>query len=65
MRTVLRITAGEFRCTYDGDLMLDRFRRELIHPNIQLLRRLRPLAVRPGMRVVPPRSTAESMSLIA
>ena len=65
VRTVLHITAGEFRCTYDGERMLDRFRRELIHPNIQVLRRLRPLAVRPGMRVVPPRSASASMPLIA
>ena len=58
VRTVLHITAGEFRCTYDGDRMLERFRRELVHPNLQLLRKLRPLAVRPGMRVVPPSRTA-------
>jgi AraC-like DNA-binding protein len=58
VRTVLHITAGEFRCTYDGDLMLDRFRRELIHPNIHVLRGLRPLAVRPGMRVVATRSAS-------
>jgi hypothetical protein len=45
--------------------MLDRFRRELIHPNIPLLRKLRPLAVRPGMPVVRARSAAASVSLIA
>jgi AraC-like DNA-binding protein len=53
VRTLLHITAGEFRCTYDGDRMLERFRRELVLPNIELLRRLRPLAVRPGMRLMP------------
>jgi AraC-like DNA-binding protein len=53
VRTLLRITAGEFRCTYDGDRMLERFRRDLILPNLELLRELRPLAVRPGMRLVP------------
>lgn len=53
VRTLLHITAGEFRCTYDGELMLERFRRELVLPNLELLRRLRPLAVRPGMRLVP------------
>ena len=59
VRTILDITAGEFRCTYDGERMLHRFRRELVHPNIQLLRTLRPLAVRPGMRVIaPPARTA-------
>jgi len=53
VRTLLNITAGEFRCTYDGERMLDRFRRDLVHPNLGLLRDLRPLAVRPGMRLVP------------
>jgi AraC-like DNA-binding protein len=53
VRTLLSITAGEFRCTYDGERMLDRFRRELIIPNLDMLRTLRPLAVRPGMRLVP------------
>lgn len=62
VRTVLRITAGEFRCTYDGERMLDRFRRELIQPNVELLRRLHPLAVRLGMRLVPfPRPFAAPM----
>jgi AraC-like DNA-binding protein len=54
VRTLLNITAGEFRCTYDAERMLERFRRELVFPNIELLRVLRPLAVRPGMRLVPP-----------
>ena len=53
VRTVLRITAGEFRCTYDGEGMLERFRDELILPNVGRLRELRPLAVRPGMRLIP------------
>lgn len=58
VKTTLHITAGEFRCTYDGDRMLERFRRELVHPNMQVLRELRPLAVRPGMRPVPARRAA-------
>jgi AraC-like DNA-binding protein len=53
VRTLLNITAGEFRCTYDGERMLERFRKELVLPNVKLLRGLRPLAVRPGMRLVP------------
>ena len=53
VRTMLLITAGEFRCTYDGDRMFERFRSELVHPNIQLLRTIRPLAVRPGMQIMP------------
>jgi AraC-like DNA-binding protein len=52
VRTLLSITAGEFRCTYDGERMLGRFRRELVLPNLDLLRELRPLAVRPGTRLV-------------
>ena len=50
VRTLLHVTAGEFRCTYDGERMLNRFRRELVLPNIDRLRELHPLAVRPGMR---------------
>jgi AraC-like DNA-binding protein len=53
VRTLLDITAGEFRCTYDGERMLERFRRDLVHPNLGSLHDLRPLAVRPGMRLVP------------
>lgn len=62
VKTTLHITAGEFRCTYDGDRMLERFRRELVHPNIRLLRELRPLAVRPGMRVVARRHNAAAVA---
>jgi AraC-like DNA-binding protein len=53
VRTLLDITAGEFRCTYDGERMLERFRRDLVQPNLGLLRDLRPLAIRPGMQLVP------------
>jgi AraC-like DNA-binding protein len=63
VRTLLSITAGEFRCTYDGERMLERFRRELIIPNLDVLRTLRPLAVRPGMRLIPvPYAPVASMS---
>lgn len=48
VRTLLRMTAGEFRSSYDGDRMLARFRRELILPYLSLLRELHPLAVRSG-----------------
>ncbi len=54
VRTLMHMTAGEFRCTYDGERMLEQFRRELVLPNLDLLRALHPLAVRPGMRLVPP-----------
>ena len=65
VRTLLSITAGEFRCTYDGDRMLERFRRELIIPNLELLRVLRPLAVRPGMRLVPLPYAARRVDVLA
>jgi AraC-like DNA-binding protein len=62
VRTLLHISAGEFRCTHDGDRMLERFRRELVLPNLSQLRHLRPLAVRPGMRLIPfPHALAASM----
>ncbi len=62
VRTLLHITAGEFRCTYDGERMLERFRRELILPNIAYLDELHPLAVRPGMRLIPFSSAAEPVT---
>ena len=43
-RTILRVTAVEFRARYDGATMLDRFREELVLPYVKGLRRLTPLA---------------------
>jgi AraC-like DNA-binding protein len=65
VRTMLHITAGEFRSTYDGNRMVERFRRELVLPNIHLLRALRPLAVRPGMRLVPAPASAVAERFVA
>ena len=53
VRTILGITAGEFRRSHDGERMLRRFRDELIVPELEKLRELHPLAVRPGMRLTP------------
>jgi AraC-like DNA-binding protein len=50
VRTLLRITAGEFRRAYDGESMVEHFRRQLVLPNREKLRDLRPLAVRLGRR---------------
>ena len=50
VRTLLRTTAGEFRRSYDGERMVDRFRNELVLPNQDRLRRLRPLSTRLGRR---------------
>lgn len=43
VRTILRLTAVEFRDRYDGAGMLDRFREELVLPYAGALRRLCPL----------------------
>ena len=48
IRTLLRITAVEFRDRYSGDLMLHRFREELITPYLSILQRFSPLSVPPG-----------------
>jgi len=44
VRTMLRITAVDFRERYDGAGMLERFRQELVIPYLSGLRRLSPLA---------------------
>ena len=44
IRTILHVTAVEFRDRYDGARMLDRFREELVLPHVARLRRLSPLA---------------------
>jgi hypothetical protein len=43
VRTLLQITAGEFRERYDGARMFDRFRTDLVLPYAEVLRTLRPL----------------------
>jgi len=42
VRTLLRITAQEFRQSYDGEGMLQRFRDELILPHLDVLRHFSP-----------------------
>lgn len=42
VRTILRITANQFRDRYDGAGMLDRFRQDLILPHLPILRALHP-----------------------
>jgi AraC-like DNA-binding protein len=48
VRTVLRMTAGDFRHQYDGAGMFERFRGELVVPHLTVLRALRPLTAPPG-----------------
>lgn len=55
VRTLLGMTAGDFRRRYTGALMLERLLRELVHPHRESLRTLRPLALRPGKRPDGPR----------
>jgi len=48
IRTMLNMTAGEFRISVDGAGMFQKFREELILPYITNLQTLHPLAVLPG-----------------
>ncbi|MCK6478295.1 MAG: helix-turn-helix domain-containing protein [Phycisphaerales bacterium] len=50
LRSILGMTALEFRDRYDGEGMLQRFRDELILPNVQRLRRFDPLRVDAAQR---------------
>lgn len=61
VRTMLRLTAVEFRGRYDGEGMLRRFREELILPFLGTLRLFTPLTAPPGwmpLRVPAPESRA-------
>jgi AraC-like DNA-binding protein len=53
VRTLLHITAGDFRHQYDGTSMLQRFRAELVLPYADSLRTLRPLTAPPGWTTGP------------
>jgi AraC-like DNA-binding protein len=48
VRTLLHMTAGDFRHRYDGAAMFQRFREELVLPYLNGLRELRPLTAPPG-----------------
>lgn len=48
VRTLLRITAVQFRERYDGEGMLRRFREELVLPHLPSLRRFDPVHATPG-----------------
>lgn len=48
VRTVLHMTAGQFRDRYDGEGMLQRFRSELVLPFLPVLRHFTPFEVPPG-----------------
>lgn len=48
VRTLLHMTAGDFRHRYDGAGMFERFRGDLVLPYLTALRALRPLTAPPG-----------------
>ena len=50
VKTVLGVTAGQFRRDHDGRAMLTRFRDELLRPHRDALLDLRPLAGKPSGR---------------
>jgi AraC-like DNA-binding protein len=52
VRTLLHITAGEFRARYDCATMFARFRADLVTPYVEVLCRLRPLTAPPGWAAV-------------
>lgn len=54
VQTFLGLGAAEFRRAYTAETMLERMLAELVRPHRDVLRRLRILAVRPGMRSAPP-----------
>jgi AraC-like DNA-binding protein len=47
VKTLMGVTAGEFRRKHDGQAMLSRFRDELVRPHLTTLLALRPLAGNP------------------
>src|SRR3954465_3956511 len=55
VRTLLSITAGEFRERYDGLTMFERFRADLVLPYVHVLRELRPLTAPAGWAPGAPR----------
>jgi AraC-like DNA-binding protein len=48
IRTLIYMTAVEFREQYDGEGMLQRFRQELVTPYLVILQKFSPLSVPPG-----------------
>lgn len=53
VRTLLHVTATDFRQRYDGEGMLGRFREELVLPHLAVLRDFTPLSTRPRWTPAP------------
>ena len=60
VRSLLGMTAGEFRTRYTAPRLLERLLDDLVRPHRAALRALQPLAVRPGMRTLPPSLAARA-----
>lgn len=60
VRTLLHMTAGDFRHRYDGAGMFERFRADLVLPYLTALRGLRPLTAPPGWASAPRRAPTRS-----
>lgn len=54
VRTLLGMTGTEFRGRFTAARLLERLLDDLVRPHREALRTLRPLALRPGMRPLPP-----------
>lgn len=65
IQTFLGMSAGEFRRTHGAARMLERFLDELIRPHRDSLRRLRAIAIKPGMRALPPTVAARGAAFHA
>lgn len=60
VRSLLGMTAGEFRARYTAPRLLERLLDDLVRPHRAALRTLEPVAVRPGMRILPPALAARA-----
>lgn len=60
VRSLLGMTAGEFRARYTAPRLLERLLDDLVRPYREALRTLQPLALRPGMRIAPPALAART-----
>jgi len=65
IRTMLNMTAGEFRTSYDGAGMFSKFREELILPYLPNLQALHPLAVLPGWITAAKERCGERQTIIS
>ena len=65
VRTLMGVTALEFRRRYDGEGLLHYFRQQLILPYATILRQFRPLVAQPGWLTPPGRRSSTSPPRLA